>query len=523
MVAGLRIAAWGVVVSDDHDAARVDALVEAVGPKLHGPATQRSDVVLVTGPWMAGVTAVATALSERLQQHKFVESAELGLGDVPMAVVFVVSAASHLTESDCALLDAAAEFTDAVVGVVAKIDVHRNWRDVVAANREKLTAHAPRYARVPWVGAAAQPDLGDPDVDKLVKTVSDELTDSALERRNTLRAWEFQLQTAAREFDRDVEGAGRQARIDALRDERSAALQQRREAKTERTVTLRGQIQQARVQLSYFARNRCSSLRTELQEDAAGLARRNMAAFEADTRGRLDDVVAEVRDGTDTQLADVAQVMGVSVDLPPVETLPTVDVKPPPLKSRKQETWLMMLLGAGFGLGVALTLSRLLSGVASRLSPALAIAAAVACVVIGLVVTFIVVNIRGLLRDRALLDRWAGDVTSSLQSVTEELVATRVLAAESVLTKAVMAQDATENAQVTDQVAVIDGELREHAMAAKRAAATHDREMPAVLAALEAVRAELGEPGTPTESTNEGDEADETEKPASKSEDSGLS
>ncbi|MBV8786263.1 MAG: hypothetical protein JOZ00_06185 [Mycobacterium sp.] len=515
------------MVSDDHDATRVDALVEAVGPKLHGPPTQRSDVVLVTGPWMAGVTAVATALSERLQQHKFVESTELGVGDVPMAVVFVVSAASHLTESDCALLDAAAEYTDAVVGVVSKIDVHLNWRDIVAANREKLAAHAPRYGQVPWVGAAALPDLGEPDIDELVKTISEELGDSALERRNVLRAWEFQLQTAVREFDRDVEGAGRQARVDALRHERSTALQQRREAKTERTVTLRGQIQQARVQLSYFARNRCSSLRTELQEDAAALARRNMAAFEADTRGRLDDVVAEVRDGADTQLADVAQVMGVSVELPPAQMLPTVEVKAPPLKSRQQETWLMMLLGAGFGLGVALTLSRLLSGVASRLSPALAVAATVACVVIGLVVTFIVINIRGLLRDRALLDRWAGEVTSSLQSVTEELVATRVLAAESVLTKAVMAQDATENAQVTDQVAVIDNELREHAMAAKRAAATQDREMPAVLAALDAVRTELGEPGTPTGSTaedpSEGEAADEMEKPAPRSEDSGLS
>jgi hypothetical protein len=517
-----------VVVSDDHNesAAQVDALVKAVEPRLGGPATQRCDVVLVTGPWMAGVSAVAASLSERLPQHKFVESADLGVGDVPMAVVFVVSAAAHLTESDCALLDAAAEYTDVVVGVVSKIDVHRNWRDVVAANREKLAAHAPRYGRVPWVGAAALPDLGEPDVDDLVETVSGQLADSAVARRNNLRAWEFQLQTAARQFDRDVEGAGRQARVDALRDERSSALQQRRQAKTERTVTLRGQIQQARVQLSYFARNRCSSLRTELQEDAAGMSRRNMLGFEAETRDRLDEVIAEVSDGTATQLGDVVQVMGVAVDLPPVESLPTVDVKPPPLKSRKQETWLMMLLGAGFGLGVALTLSRLLGGVASRLSPVLAIAAAVACVVVGLVATFVVINIRGLLRDRALLDRWAGDVTSSLQSVTEELVATRVLVAESVLTKAVMAQDATENAEVTEQVTAIDGELREHAMAAKRAAAAHDREMPAVLAALEAVRAELGEPGTPSsEGSGKGEDEDagETEKPASKSDDGELS
>ena len=157
----------------------------------------------------------------------------------------------------------------------------------------------------------------------------------------------------------------------------------------------------------------------------------------------------------------------------------------------------MMLLGAGFGLGVALTLSRLMSGLAARLSPALSVAAAVTCVAIGLALTLLVVNIRSLLRDRALLDRWAGDVTSALRSVAEELVATRVLVAESVLSKAVLAQDEVENAEVGDQVSAIDSELREHAMAASRAAAARDREMPTVQAALEAVRAELGEAGRP--------------------------
>ena len=514
------------MVSDEgHDdtVAQVDTLVARIGPQLDSPAIHRRDVVLVTGPWMAGVSAVAAALRERLPQQKFVESADLGPGDAPMAVVFVVSAAAHLTESDCALLDAAAEYTDAVVGVVSKIDVHRSWRDVVSANRDMLAAHAPRYGRVPWVGAAALPDLGDPDVDDLVQTVSAQLVESDLARRNRLRAWAFRLQMVAGRLDREVEGAGRRARVDALRDERGTALRERRESKTQRAITLRGQIQQARVQLSYFARNRCSSVRTELQEDAAGLSRRNMPGFEAYTRGRLDEVVAEVGEGTATHLADVAQVTGVSVALPELEKLPKVDVPPPPLKSRRHETWLMMLLGAGFGLGVALTLTRLVGPVASRLSPGLAIAGAAACVGVGLAVTFVVINIRGLLHDRALLDRWAGDVTSSLRSVVEELVATRVLVAESLLTTALMAQDEAENAQVADQVSVIDRELREHAMAEARAAAARDREMPPVKAALDAVRAELGEPGIPPPEGSAGDAgAGETEKTGSRSENGDL-
>jgi hypothetical protein len=307
-----------------------------------------------------------------------------------------------------------------------------------------------------------------------------------------------------------------------LREERSAALRQRRQSKTERTITLRGEIQRARVQLSYFARNRCSSVRTELQEDAAGLSRRKMAGFEEYARGRADEVVAEVSEETTTHLADVAQGLGVPAALPDFqnaeEKLPTVDVPPLPLKSRRQETRLLMLLGAGFGLGVALTLGRLVSGLAARLGPGLAIAGAVGCVAIGLAVTFLVIHIRGLLRDRALLDRWAGEVTSSLQSAVEELVATRVLVAESALSTAVIARDEAENTEVADQVSAIDSELREHAIAAARAASVRDREMPTVKAALDAVRAELGEPGIPRpEGPAEDADEGEPDKPASRS------
>lgn len=524
MVAGVRVTAGGILVSGGDPIAQVDAMVAAVAPDLDPPAVHRCDVVLVTGPWMAGVSAVATALQGRLPQHKFVESTDLGPGEVPMAVVFVVSAAAHLTASDCALLDAATEHTDAVVGVVSKIDVHRNWREVVDANREALAAHSPRYGRAPWVGAAALPDAGEPDVDALVAAVSAQLDDPDLARRNRLRAWESRLQTVKRRFDRDVEGSGRRARVEALREERSTALQRRRQAKSERTITLRGQIQQARVQLSHSARNQCATARTELQEHAAGLSRRDMSGFEAHTRARLDEVVAEVSDGTDTQLSDVAQAVGVPVDLPALEKMPEVDVSAPPLKSRRQETWLMIVLGVGFGLGVALTLSRLMSGVVSRLNPALAVVAAVVCVAISVALTFLVINIRALLHDRALLDRWAGDATSSLRSVVEELVATRVLVAESVLSKALLAHDEAENAQASAAVGVIDTELREHALAAARAAAARDREMPAVAAALRAVRAELGEPGIQpaiqtAESPVETGDGDETAKPASRSED----
>ncbi|MCV7059316.1 hypothetical protein H7I76_00080 [Mycolicibacterium vaccae] len=92
----------------------------------------------MTGPWLAGVSGVAGALAERLPQYTFVESTELASGEAPMAVVFVVSAATTLTGSDVALLDAATPDTDAVIGVVSKVDLYPNWRDV--------PDHRPRHA-----------------------------------------------------------------------------------------------------------------------------------------------------------------------------------------------------------------------------------------------------------------------------------------------------------------------------------------------------------------------------------------
>ena len=113
-------------------------MVTAVGPDLGVPSIERLDAVLVTGPWLAGVTGVVAALRERLPKKKFVESADLAAGEAPTAVVFVVSAAASLTESDCALLDAATAETDAVIGAVSKIDVHQNWEETLAGNREVL-------------------------------------------------------------------------------------------------------------------------------------------------------------------------------------------------------------------------------------------------------------------------------------------------------------------------------------------------------------------------------------------------
>lgn len=481
--------------SADPDATTgVDALVAEVAPEVRPPAVRRCDVVVVTGPWLAGVSAMTQALADQMPQWLVMEATELAPGEVPLAVVFVVSAAAALTESDCALLDAVAAHTDVVIGVVSKVDVHRQWREMLAAARETLTGHAPRYRDVAWVGAAAAPERGAPRIDDLIAKLTQQLEEGDAPRRNRLRSWEFQLRTDADRIDRDARAEGRRARVTQLQEQRDELVRQRRMSKSERVIALRSRIAQARVQLSYFASKRCASVRSELGEDAAGMTRRRWAEFESYVHDRLTEVVAEVDQGVTDHLADVAQELGLAAHEPSAGAavpLPQVESGKPPLESRRLETQLMAVLGIGFGLGVALTLSR----VFAHLAPGLAAVGAAGCAIVGVVAAVWVVRIRGLLRDRVVLDRWVGQATSAVRSSVQELVALRVVAAESVLTAELAGHNETEAARVADRVAALDRELREHAAATARAAAVRDRRLPALRRALDNVRAELGESG----------------------------
>jgi hypothetical protein len=301
-----------------------------------------------------------------------------------------------------------------------------------------------------------------------------------------LRAWEVRLQTVIDRYQSDAAGSDRQARVTALRKNRDDILRGRRLSKSERTIALRSQIQQARVQLTYFARNRCTSVRAELQEDASNMGRRRLGQFEGYVHTRAEEVIEEVDEGITTHLGDVATELGLPAPVPPLP-LAAPEVSQPPLKSRRLETQLTTILGAGFGFGVALAVTRLFAG----LAPGLTIAGLVAGGLVGLLLTVWVVGIRGLLQDRAVLDRWVTDVTATVRSAVEERVATRVLAAETELTSDLAARDEVESAIAADRVAEIDADLREHAVATAKAAVVRDRRLPPLQQALDAVRAEL--------------------------------
>ncbi len=367
----------------------------------------RADTVLVVGPPLAGAGSVAAALRGRLGGCAIVEPADLAPGRFPDAVVFVTSAAAPMSACEAALLAAAAARTDAVVGAIAKIDVHRTWRSVLDINRTALQPPA-RSRAVPWVGVAADPEIGPLVIGPLVDAVRAELDDEHRRRRNLLRAREWTLQHRIDEREREA-AARAVLRVQAVR--RSAA---------------RVRIQQARLQLAAQARATSAALRADVQSQAAVVSSRDLDTFDGRARRRAQQVAGEFDRTLTTCMAEICASAGTAVPaLPP--SRPVHSYLPPPRRTG-QEDRLATVFGTVFGLGVALTLGRFLTEVV----PVAATAAVPVCGAAGLALAAWVVRTRRLLTVRAAMDRWAAELASGIRTALEE----RLLAAESALVAA---------------------------------------------------------------------------------------
>ncbi len=72
------------------------------------------------------------------------------------ALLYVVSAASELTASECQFLRRATERIATVVFVVTRIDIYPQWEKVLVRNQELVQEHVPRYAGAPWLAVSSR-------------------------------------------------------------------------------------------------------------------------------------------------------------------------------------------------------------------------------------------------------------------------------------------------------------------------------------------------------------------------------
>lgn len=442
-----------------------------------------TDAVAVVGPASSGVTSVLSALTIALPDVRFVEAGDLG-EHKPSTVVFVVSASAPLVDSDCEILDLAARTVDSVVAAVSKIDIHRNWREVLAANREVWAARSGRSgsrrsgsgrpASVQWVGVAAAPELCGPVLQPLVDAIGQVLADPTLTKRNELRGAEAELSARIEQMNDDVERLGSQAEI--LRRQRTDLVRARRQRTADQAIALRKHINEARIQTGAYVRRRCLAARTELLQMASAVKRSQVRSFPDDVDRYVRRTVGEIDAEMRRQLGAHTRPAGEYVEIGR------------PVMPRRLESRLVALLGAGFGLGVALSVGRLLE----QLKPGWNVAAIATSAFLGIGLTTWVVATRGLLQRRLMFERWIADEVAAVRSHLEDRLAADVLAAEFAMTAAAAQRDAAQRLHCDEVVAAVDRDIRMLVAQSARANAYRDRHLPAIESELAGVRAEFG-------------------------------
>lgn len=342
--------------------------------------------ILVTGPPLSGVTGVSRGLRERLGgECRVVE--RLGPGQRPAAVVFVVSAAAPMTDSDAEFLEAVAD-PAAAVAVVSKIDVHRTWPKVLEANRT-------RCPQVAWEPVAAAPQIGRPKLSRVVDAVH-----TVLARAGPPESGPSVTKSRATQ-----------------------------------ALALRSLLQQSRVRLAGQARTECAALRAELRREAAGVTRGGVDEFCSDARRRAVEAATELDTALTAVLTRLAAGASLPVDAVSAGPSAAADSYLPRFARPELESRLSVLLSAGFGLGVTLTVGRSLADFA----PAWASAILAGCLVTGVVLTGWMVRARSLLTERTALDQWVRELTAALRTAMDDRLVTRLLAAESALFASVTA------------------------------------------------------------------------------------
>jgi len=265
------------------------------------------------------------------------------------------------------------------------------------------------------VVASAVAPLADSDVDLIERAAAGtDLVIGAVSKIDAHRGWR-DVQPAVDELVRALVAC--LAKPDRL-------PRARQTSRSADAIAVRGGIQRARLTLTYFVRRRCAEIGTDLRAAAAELPRGGMARFGDGVHDAVADFGAELALVIDEA---IDRAMGEFALTPPRASAPAPTQLPLPRpSSRRLETRLMVVLGGGFGLGVALTLGRL----TTQLGPGSDLIGLVVGGAVGLLLTIWVVGIRGVLHDRALMDRWVGEVIATLRSGGEETVARRMLDAE---------------------------------------------------------------------------------------------
>ena len=413
------------------------------------------------------------------------------------ALLFVVDSSAPFTRGELAFLHAVGERVETVVFALTKTDQFRGWRELLAANKALLSEHAPRFADAVFHPVSSRmfemaAKAPNPDAAAMLRERSgiaglqsalQELVvgrASMLAEANTLRA----LATVLAEFDVRLAGEQRalstgEEEAEVLRARREELNAQRRTSTRGWQLTLRGEVQRARVECSHEVSRQVRDVQTWFRqaidvadrETLTSLPQQVDAALQV-VSGRLSALLAtRLAQVTDASLADLFSPDELAViraqfarDGQPVVLRPP-DKRPPTAEDK-----LLVFMGVSGGLGAGRLAALPLAGFGvAALNPIVL----PVTLVLGLGAGWWMARTRKHSADKQHLKQWLSDAIADARSTVDQVVAEQLIAAEQHLSLAL-------DEALGKRVEAIEAELRDVDKALRMEAGERGRELQTV-------------------------------------------
>jgi hypothetical protein len=414
------------------------------------------------------------------------------------ALLFVVDASAPFTRGELAFLHSVGERVETVVFALTKTDQYRGWRQLLDANKTLLSEHAPRFADAVFHPVSARmfemaAKAPNPDAAAMLRERSgiaalqaalQELVvgrATMLAEANTLRA----LATVLAEFDVKLAGEHRalstgEAEAEALRTRREVLTAQRRSSTKGWQLTLRGEVQRARVECSHEVSRRMRDVQSWFRqaidaadrETLAGLPQQVDAALQV-VSGRLSALLAaRLAQVTDRSLAELFSPDELAVIRAQFARgqHPPVVLRPPDKRAPTAEDKLLVFMGVSGGLGAGRLAALPLAGLGvAALNPVVL----PVTIVLGLGAGWWMARTRKHSADKQHIKQWLSDAIADARSTVDQIVAEQLIAAEQHLSMAL--DDA-----LSKRIEAIETELRDVDKALRMEAGERGRELQTV-------------------------------------------
>ncbi|PXY31596.1 dynamin family protein [Prauserella muralis] len=419
------------------------------------------------------------------------------------ALLFVVDASAPFTSTELQFLSTMADRVETVLFALSKTDQFRGWREVLAADRELLAEHAPRFADAPFhpvsarmfelAGKAPNEQAAamlreKSGVAELQGVIQELLVGRSvmLGEANTLRALSSALaeQHAKLSAEQRALTSG-ESEAEHLRRRRDQLTTERRSSTRGWQLKLRGEVQRARVELGHEGSRQMRDAQSYFRQRIDAASREELAGLPQQVDAALQTISQRVSALLAQRLNHVTEV--ALAELFSAEELdiiraqfargggPPVVLRPPDKRPPTAEDKLLVFMGVSGGAGAAKLAAAPLAGFALFNPVVLP-----ATIVIGLGAGWWMARTRRHAADKQHTKQWLVESIADARSTLDQLVAEQLIEAEQQLALAL--DDA-----LSRRIEAIEAELKELDKTIKMDAQERSRKLSVVTRRLKEV------------------------------------